>query len=98
MFLEAHFGDVTKPASIVPDGSEDDLLVMRVTVDNVVATVDLISMVSGRARSWGLSDNEQKVECESEELKARVEGVLEMALTTITPLSRLFAGQALEDQ
>lgn len=45
MFLEAHFGEVTKPASSVPDGSEDDLLVMRVTVDGVVATVDLISMV-----------------------------------------------------
>jgi len=37
------------------------------------------------------------VECESEELKARVEGVVEMALTTMTPLSRLFAGQALDD-
>lgn len=45
MFLEAHFGEVSKPTSSVPDGSEDDLLVMRVTVDEVVATVDLISMV-----------------------------------------------------
>lgn len=46
MFLEAHFGDVTKPAQTVPEGSEDDLLVMKVTVDGVIATVDLISMVS----------------------------------------------------
>jgi hypothetical protein len=30
----------------VPEGSEDDLLVMRVTVDGVVASIDLISMVS----------------------------------------------------
>jgi hypothetical protein len=46
MFLEAHFGEVTRPASTVPEGSEDDLLVMRVTVDGVVASIDLISMVS----------------------------------------------------
>lgn len=46
LFLEAHFGEVTQPAATVADGEEDDLLVMRVTVDGVVATVDLISMVS----------------------------------------------------
>ncbi|TXT04239.1 hypothetical protein VHUM_04237 [Vanrija humicola] len=81
MFLEAHFGDVSHPETQVADGDEDNLLVMKVTVDGVVATVDLISM---------------KVECESDELRKRVEGVLEMALTTLTPLSRLFAGQGIE--
>jgi hypothetical protein len=42
MFLEAHFGDVT-----IPDTSEEeDWLVLDVKVDDVVARVDLISMVS----------------------------------------------------
>lgn len=41
MFLEAHFGDVTRP----PSGDEDEQT-MKVTVDGDVATLDLISMVS----------------------------------------------------
>jgi len=41
MFLEAHFGDVTVPNT----GEEEDWLVMDVKVDDVVARVDLISMV-----------------------------------------------------
>lgn len=98
MFLEAHFGDVTRPAvageskpktngedaaAADPDADENDnLLAMKVSVDGAVATVDLISM---------------KVESESDELRERVEAVLEMALTTMTPLSRLYAGQGLED-
>ncbi len=99
MFLEAHFGDVSRPgvASHPPDGAErngdgngdadaekdenDDLLAMTVRVDGAEATVDLISM---------------KVASESDELRERVEAVLEMALTTVTPLSRLYAGQGLE--
>lgn len=65
------------------DGDDtDDLLAMKVSVDGAVATVDLISM---------------KVSSESDELRERVEAVLEMALTTMTPLSRLYAGQGLED-
>jgi cleavage and polyadenylation specificity factor subunit 3 len=39
---------------------------------------------------------DQKVDSESEELKRRVEAVVEMAMTTITPLSRLFMGSGLE--
>lgn len=43
MFLEAHFGDV-----VIPDtGEEEDWLVLDVKVDDVVARVDLISMVRG---------------------------------------------------
>lgn len=45
MFLEAHFGDVSVPRTEVPEGEEDDLLVMDVTVDGIVARIDLISMV-----------------------------------------------------
>jgi hypothetical protein len=41
MFLEAHFGDVSIPNT----GEEEDWLVMDVKVDDVVARVDLISMV-----------------------------------------------------
>jgi hypothetical protein len=41
MFLEAHFGDVNVPNT----GEEEDWLVMDVKVDDVVARVDLISMV-----------------------------------------------------
>jgi hypothetical protein len=41
MFLEAHFGNVTVPNT----GEEEDWLVMDVKVDDVVARVDLISMV-----------------------------------------------------
>jgi len=41
MFLEAHFGHVTVPNT----GEEEDWLVMDVKVDDVVARVDLISMV-----------------------------------------------------
>lgn len=41
MFLEAHFGDVTIPNT----GEEEDWLVIDVKVDDVVARVDLISMV-----------------------------------------------------
>lgn len=46
MFLEAHFGSVSTPKTSVEDGEEDELLVMDVVVDDVVARVDLISMVS----------------------------------------------------
>lgn len=46
MFLEAHFGDVSIPRKGRKDGNDDDLLVMDVVVDNVIARVDLISMVS----------------------------------------------------
>lgn len=46
MFLEAHFGNVTEPKTEVPEGEEDDLLVMDVKVDDHVARIDLISMVS----------------------------------------------------
>lgn len=46
MFLEAHFGDVSVPKTEVPEGEEDHLLVMDVKVDNTVARIDLISMVS----------------------------------------------------
>lgn len=45
MFLEAHFGEVSIPRTEVPEGEEDDLLVMDVTVDGVIASIDLISMV-----------------------------------------------------
>jgi hypothetical protein len=42
IFLDAHFGNVTIPTT----GEDDDWLVMDVKVDDVVARVDLISMVT----------------------------------------------------
>ncbi|KAK8861462.1 endoribonuclease YSH1 [Kwoniella newhampshirensis] len=80
MFLEAHFGQVTGPNRHVPEGEEDDLLVMQVQVDSAVARIDLISM---------------RVESESADLKRRVEMVLEMALTTLKPLSQSFIGNGI---
>lgn len=41
------------------------------------------------------ADTSQKVESKSDELRGRVEAVIEMAMTTITPLSRLFMGSEL---
>jgi cleavage and polyadenylation specificity factor subunit 3 len=62
-------------------GDEDDLLTMDVTVDGVKARLDLITM---------------RVDSESADLKRRVEGVVEMALATMKPLSRAFVGQGLD--
>ncbi|WWD16619.1 endoribonuclease YSH1 [Kwoniella shandongensis] len=81
MFLEAHFGEVSGPNTSVPEGEEDDLLVMEVKVDNAIARIDLISM---------------RVESESADLKKRVEMVLEMALTTLKPLSQTFMGSGVD--
>ncbi|KAK1927405.1 putative cleavage and polyadenylation specificity factor [Papiliotrema laurentii] len=58
----------------------DDLLALEIKVDNLTARLDLISM---------------RVESENEALKRRVEGVLEMALATMTPLSLAFLGQGI---
>lgn len=44
-FLTAHFGNVSEPRHTVDGGSEDELLVMDVDVDGVIARIDLISMV-----------------------------------------------------
>jgi len=38
----------------------------------------------------------QRVESENEQLKKRIEAVLEMALATMTPLSLAFVGQGLD--
>ena len=46
MFLQAHFGDVSQPQTQLVDGDEDELLVIDVSVDGIVARVDLISMVT----------------------------------------------------
>lgn len=46
LFLLAHFGDVSIPLMQETEGKEDDLLVIRVEVDGVVARVDLMTMVS----------------------------------------------------
>ncbi|ORY23435.1 Endoribonuclease YSH1 [Naematelia encephala] len=81
MFLQAHFGDVSEPRTSVPEGDEDDLLVIKVNVDEVIARLDLISM---------------RVECENTDLKRRVESVVEMALSTMQPLSRSFIGHGLD--
>jgi cleavage and polyadenylation specificity factor subunit 3 len=42
LFLEAHFGNVSGPES----SDDDDLLTLEVKVDDQVARLDLISMVS----------------------------------------------------
>ncbi|OCF74850.1 endoribonuclease YSH1 [Kwoniella mangroviensis CBS 8886] len=81
MFLEAHFGEVSGPKVTVAEGEEDELLVMTVKIDEVMAKVDLISM---------------RVESDSPDLKRRVETVLEMALTTLKPLSRSFIGSGVD--
>jgi cleavage and polyadenylation specificity factor subunit 3 len=54
---------------------------MDVMVDSVAARLDLITM---------------RVECENEDLKRRVESVVEMVLATTRPLSRAFIGQGLD--
>jgi len=53
MFLEAHFGDVSQPQTQMVDGKEDELLVIDVTVDGIVARIDLISIVGLRQRGLG---------------------------------------------
>ena len=60
-----------------PAGSGDDELSMTIKVDSHVAKLDLISM---------------KVESDAADLRARVEGVVEMALATMRPLSLAFVG------
>ncbi|WVO13323.1 endoribonuclease YSH1 [Cryptococcus depauperatus] len=81
MFLEAHFGEVSGPFTTVPVGGEDQLMTMEVTVDSLSAKIDLYTM---------------KVESSSADLQTRVENVLEMALTTVKPLSRAFIGNGLD--
>jgi hypothetical protein len=44
--LLAHFGDVSVPLMQEKEGMEDELLVIRVDVDGVVARIDLMTMVS----------------------------------------------------
>ena len=46
LFLLAHFGDVSVPLMQEKEGMEDELLVIRVDVDGVVARIDLMTMVS----------------------------------------------------
>jgi cleavage and polyadenylation specificity factor subunit 3 len=46
MFLSAHFGPVEEPLMQEEEGREDELLVLKVDVDGVVAKVDLMTMVS----------------------------------------------------
>ena len=41
-------------------------------------------------------DHNKRVESESEDLKRRVESVVEMALATMRPLSLAFVGQGLD--
>ena len=87
-FLTAHFGDVSMPS----EDDDDALLVIDIKVDNLEARVDLITMVS---KHVDITDP-QRVESENEQLKKRVEAVLEMALATMTPLSLAFVGQGLD--
>lgn len=77
MFLSSHFGDVSEPQIALDGEDEDDLMVIDVRVDGRLARVDLISM---------------KVECESDELRRSVEEVVELAMSTMRPLSRTFLG------
>lgn len=83
LFLQSHFGDVSAPRLSLHNGEddEDDLMVVNVRVDEEVARVDLINM---------------KVECGDDDLKRRVEAVVEMAMATMRPLSRSFVGSGLE--
>ncbi|RXK41235.1 endoribonuclease YSH1 [Tremella mesenterica] len=64
-----------------PAGSGEEELTLVVRVDSSQARLDLISM---------------KVESESSELRNRVQGVMEMALATMRPLSLAFVGCGLE--
>lgn len=117
LFLEAHFGALSRPAKVAPTTAEEDdadlygatgeeedededLLTLIVELDGAKARVDLISMVRLflllRVRATrGGADNEQKVESESEDLGRRVEAVLEMAASTVKPLSLTFMGGGL---
>jgi len=54
MFLQGHFGDVSKPQTQMVEADEDELFVMDVKLDGVVARIDLISMVSALYIPTGL--------------------------------------------
>lgn len=45
-FLSAHFGEVSDPELTEKPGKEDELLMIEVTVDDLVARIDLVTMVS----------------------------------------------------
>jgi cleavage and polyadenylation specificity factor subunit 3 len=75
IFLSAHFGPIAPPLTTEQPGKEDDLLVIDISVDGIVARVDLMTMV---------------VTCSNVGLRKRVVGVLEMARSTMTSLARGF--------
>ncbi|KAL5523858.1 hypothetical protein ACEPAG_8031 [Sanghuangporus baumii] len=80
MFLEAHFGEVElhmpeQPPVAEEDSSTNDAPGLLIEVDEAEAFVNLATMV---------------VESSSEQLRRRVEAVLDMALTTVSSLSELY--------
>ncbi|EJD03061.1 Metallo-hydrolase/oxidoreductase [Fomitiporia mediterranea MF3/22] len=86
MFLEAHFGEVELHMPEAPpvageDGSTDnaDSPGLLIGMDDAEAFVDLATMT---------------VESSSEQLRKRVESVLDMALTTVSSLSELYTSEA----
>ncbi|KAJ9113596.1 hypothetical protein QFC20_001948 [Naganishia adeliensis] len=74
-FLIAHFGNVSELVTEELEGKEDELLMLRVEVDEHEATIDLMTMV---------------VTCKNPALRKRIVSVLQMAQTTISSLASSF--------
>ncbi|KAJ9100469.1 hypothetical protein QFC21_003508 [Naganishia friedmannii] len=74
-FLLAHFGNVSELVEEEQEGKEDELLMLKVEVDQHVATIDLMTMI---------------VTCKNPALRKRIVSVLQMAQTTISTLSSSF--------
>ncbi|GHJ87105.1 hypothetical protein NliqN6_3507 [Naganishia liquefaciens] len=74
-FLLAHFGNVSELVTEELEGKEEELLLLRVEVDQHEATIDLMTMV---------------VTCKNPALRKRIVSVLQMAQTTISSLSSSF--------
>ncbi|TDL24172.1 Metallo-hydrolase/oxidoreductase [Rickenella mellea] len=84
MFLEAHFGEVElhMPEQTKTDETEEEYIdepSLLIQLDDAEARINLISMTVVSA---------------SESLKKRVESILDMAVTTVSSLSELYAAGA----
>jgi cleavage and polyadenylation specificity factor subunit 3 len=106
MFLEAHFGDVELyiPDDGVPDaeeGAEELGPTLAINLDDAEAVIHLETMV-GRLHAicihTAYSFVLQTVSSSDDNLRRRVEAVLDMASTTVTSLSDAFvANSAVHD-
>jgi hypothetical protein len=98
-FLLAHFGNVSELVEEEQEGKEEELLMLKVEVDQHVATIDLMTMVSSRVCFTGCCclsvwSAWQVVTCKNPALRKRIVSVLQMAQTTISTLSSSFRSES----